>query len=256
MSGIVDEGSLLFAAIAVLVVSCLPQASGLAALEAVFQGPVVGSHPPHARGADRPGRSLAADDEAPLPDPRILVLTRAPTTELVSGIFSVGGLGLFFVPALILVMTLLDRQTGSFGVALPRDWGSLAPCALMAWAAAHLPFGLLALALASSSAGGAGGLSLALVGLTVVGPALGFAALMTLAARTVYGAAVGRALLAVVLAALALPFAGFLAVLASPFVLYWAYIFFRSDITAIQWSMGSRRSFKRHLEAAGVEVLT
>ena len=47
-----------------------------------------------------------------------------------------------------------------------------------------------------------------------------------------------------------LPFAGFLSMLASPFILYWVYMYTRGDISAIQWSMGSRRAFKRHMEAS------
>ncbi|MGA9996596.1 MAG: hypothetical protein WBP93_14360, partial [Pyrinomonadaceae bacterium] len=57
-------------------------------------------------------------------------------------------LAVIYVPLTVLLMILLE-SLGSFGVVLRRDFGSLLTCTLMAWAAAHLPFALAGLALAS-----------------------------------------------------------------------------------------------------------
>src|SRR4029078_5145134 len=56
------------------------------------------------------------------------------------------GLALLYVPATILVM-LFFEPLGSFSVVWRRDYGTLLACTLMAWAASHLPFALLGLAL-------------------------------------------------------------------------------------------------------------
>ena len=61
-------------------------------------------------------------------------------SSLVLSLLAIGGLVLLYVPAIILVMTFVDRRAGSFGVALARDYGQLAPCTLMAWIATrHAP---------------------------------------------------------------------------------------------------------------------
>jgi len=147
---------------------------------------------------------------------------------------------------------LADRRTGSFGVALTRDYGSIGPCILISFAAVELIFGalwmfvstLLPMArfedvlLAVSVAGGVAGLAV-----------LYFIVLAWIAVRTVYGAGAGAAVLAAVLPIFAMPFVGALSMLASPFILYLLYVYTRNDITSIQWSMGARRAFKRHMEA-------
>jgi Tfp pilus assembly protein PilF len=172
------------------------------------------------------------------------VVTAAVAGLGVSTLISVAGLVLLYVPAVVFVMTLLDRRAGSFGVALPRDYGQLAPCALMIWAAAQLPFVLAGLIVG----GGVSGLAFRAVSIAV--PVVYFLVLMTLAVRLVYGTHVGPALAATLVGAAALLFAPCLTVLASPFALYWAFIYLRGDIGDIQRLFGSRRSFRRHLEAA------
>src|SRR5687768_16272280 len=53
-------------------------------------------------------------------------------------------LSVFYVPAVLLLMSLFGG-IGSFGLVLRRDYGTLAVCTLSAWAAAHLPFALAGL---------------------------------------------------------------------------------------------------------------
>jgi tetratricopeptide (TPR) repeat protein len=80
------------------------------------------------------------------------------------------------------------------------------------------------------------------------------------ALRTAMGARMSRALpaclLATAAAALGLMLStfsrGFLYYLASPFFLYYAYLFFASDVRSIGSGLRSRQSFRRHLEAAAI----
>lgn len=53
-------------------------------------------------------------------------------------------LSVFYVPSVILLMSLFGG-VGSFGLVLRRDYGTLAVCTLSAWAAAHLPFAVAGL---------------------------------------------------------------------------------------------------------------
>src|SRR5687768_6493955 len=59
-------------------------------------------------------------------------------------------ISIFYVPILILLISIF-APIGSFGLVLRRDYGSLATCSLMAWAASHLPFALLGAALFTSA---------------------------------------------------------------------------------------------------------
>jgi tetratricopeptide (TPR) repeat protein len=240
MAAIVDEGSLLFGVVAVLLVSVLSQVpAGVTLWDAATKTAAAQPRTPEA--------DAEAGDVETAPSSRVFMPMLA-AGSVFSIALSVAGLALLYVPAVILLMTFFDRRAGSFGVALPRDYGMLAPCALFSWAAAHLLFALVALGLAAGRPELAGGFTgFALVWL---GGGIYFVLLMTLAVRLVYGVSFGRGLAPVVLGAFALPFAGYLTMLASPFVLYWAFIYLRGDISAIQGQMGSRRSFRRHLEAA------
>jgi tetratricopeptide (TPR) repeat protein len=161
------------------------------------------------------------------------------------------GLALLYVPATILVMLFFEPR-GSFSVVLRRDYATMLACTLMAWAASHLPFALSGLALARFHTDATTS-ALALWLLS----ALSFGLLMTFALRTVFGTTFARALATVSVSWLALllqvhvfPVASPL--LFSPFILYYAYIYFRGDIGDIGFSYRQRRNFRRHLEAATV----
>ena len=254
MSLIVDEGSLLFGALAVLGVTLfltgggvllggLSEAAELAAMDGGVDPPPVASTHTHV---------AAAGEEA--------AVAQAPALLAVAGIWSglgafslVAGVILLYVPTLIFVMSVADPRTGSFGVALTRDYGSIGPCILMSVAAAELLFGTIWMATSTvMSVSNSGQMMTALLvffGVAIVGVAY-FAVLAWMAVRTVWGAGPLVAVAAVVIPFAVLPFAGFLSMLASPFILYWVYMYTRGDISAIQWSMGSRRAFKRHMEAS------
>jgi tetratricopeptide (TPR) repeat protein len=222
MSGIIDQGSLVFGILAVLAVSALLNIGVWARIAeadwAVQRAP--------ARRATRAPQSMLVG----------FVLA----TSTLSGIFA---LALLYVPATLLAMVFLE-PIGSFGVAFRRDYGPFLACALSSWAASHLPFGVLALVVPESLGGILAALILWAGGLTY------FAVLMVCAARTVFGARTRNAVAAVLLGLLGYALEGFLPLLASPFLLYWGYQLFYGEIGAVTGAFGARQSFKRHLEAA------
>jgi hypothetical protein len=232
MSMIVDEGSLLFAAAAVVVLTLL--LGSAAHVVAILEGVAVNA-----------GMADEAD-----PSPVAAVAGTLALSSTFGAFLFVLGIAILYVPALIFVMTLLDRRAGSFGVALARDYGSLAPCVLLSCAASELLFGIIWILLSPLMP--CTGLGTAVTLVVWAMGALYFALLVLLAVRTVYGASIGVSIVASALPFVVMPFTAYLSVLASPFLLYWIYLYTRSDISAIQWSLGSRRAFKRHLEAATI----
>jgi tetratricopeptide (TPR) repeat protein len=87
--------------------------------------------------------------------------------------------------------------------------------------------------------------------------ALCFGLLMTFALRTVFGTTFARALGTVSVAWVSLlvqvhVFSMASPLLFSPFILYYAYIYFRGDIGDIGFSYRHRQNFRRHLEAATI----
>ncbi len=172
------------------------------------------------------------------------------------GIFAtVIGLAVLFVPACILVVTLIEA-TGSFSVVLRRDYGPLLTCSLIAWAAAGLPIALIFLTLSAGSSA-----PVILVSLWCLQIAL-FAGAMSCAVMALFGTSAGRSVLVVVLGLGILAMSTFLlavlgpvtSLLGSPFVLYFLYQAFRGELGDIGASFRSRGNFRRQLEAAALNV--
>jgi hypothetical protein len=262
MPRIIDEGSFLFGALVVLGVTLLLTGGGVllgglrdyeaaAALE---------------DGAPAPSAPTQAHVAAPAEAAEEPVAASTPALPAVFGLWS--GLGAFsllagmivlYVPALILVMSVADARTGSFGVALRRDYGSIGPCILMCAAAAELLFGGMWMGVSRvlPASHTSEGVITALIAFAAVA-GLGvvyFAVLAWMAVRTVWGTHPLIAAAAVIVPFAVMPFAGLLSMLASPFLAYWIFMWVRGDISAIQWSMGSRRAFKRHMEASTLNPL-
>lgn len=237
LSGIIDEGSLLFGAAAVLAVSVLSTAGVAAQWLAPPPTPVVATPSP------------AAEEESPPPPPAPPWSRRVSLAFLSFGttLTTVFVLALLYAPAALFLVTLV-HPAGSFGVAFRRDFGPFLACTLMCWAAARLPFALLSLLspLLGPLAGLVAGVALWAASL------LYFTVLMVLAVRTVFGAGWGGAVAASTLAWLSLALTPFLGVLASPFLLYWGWRYFSGDIGDVTGSFGARQSFKRYLQAATV----
>jgi tetratricopeptide (TPR) repeat protein len=150
---------------------------------------------------------------------------------------------LVFVPAVIFLRTVSGY--GGFGVRMRSDYSSLLLCVLSAWAAAYLPFAAV-------------GFFLPLGPLLLIPANLYFAVLAAFGIRTLFGIgfgpAIGLSLLGCVAAmggiALA-EVAGPLKYYAmSPFLLYYAYSMFGSDVRSLGEGLRGRQQFQRQLELA------
>ena len=249
-SGILDQGSILFGAALVVMVSGI-MAAGLTvqtliASAGMLSAPARG---PSARPAVRvapapaavPAGEEAEDAAEPVPPSPYSLPALASLTSSLGDIF---GLALLYAPFALLALTVFE-PVGSFGVAFRRDFGPLLACTFFAWAAARLPFALLSLAIPFLGLGPRG--LLAYLALWALG-GLAFAALMVVALQTTFGARLGSAV--AVIAPFALLLQPVLAFLASPFVLFFAWRYFRGDLGDVTWSFGARQSFKRHLQAS------
>lgn len=163
-------------------------------------------------------------------------------------------ISIFYVPAVILLMSLLGGA-GGFGVVLQRSYGELATCTLTAWAAAHLPFAIAGIFLYSQEIS-----PLVYLAMWAASGAL-FGVLMIFALRTVFGAGYGTALLAVCSAWLAFSLGMYVFKfispwLFSPFLLFYAYLYFGGAVSGGVGSVGNsfrqRQNFKRFLHNATV----
>jgi len=225
-----------------LTVQTLIASAGM--LSAPARGP---SARPAVRVAPAPPAAAAgeeAEDAAePVPPSPYSLPALASLTSSLGDIF---GLALLYAPFALLALTVFE-PVGSFGVAFRRDFGPLLACTFFAWAAARLPFALLSLAIPFLGLGPRG--LLAYLALWALG-GLAFAALMVVALQTTFGARLGSAVAVAVVAPIALLLQPILAFLASPFVLFFAWRYFRGDLGDVTWSFGARQSFKRHLQAS------
>ncbi len=243
MSAIMDEGSLLFAALAALAVSILTGAALYAQVVPAF-APMMPPTAPHASGprARPPVQPAVEEDD----DPEMAA--KHPQSVAAAGFFagtltmgSVFALGLLYAPFVLLLLTIFE-PIGSFGVAFRRDFGPFLACTLMSWTAARLPVAVAALA-------GPG--PLVAIALWLASLAY-FTVLVGVAARVVFGVGRPAAFAAAALGWLALFLQPFLVFLASPFLLYYVYQYVRGDLGDVLSSFGARQSFKRHLQAATI----
>ena len=237
MARLLDEGSPLFGALLVLLVSSL------------FEfGPLLGLTQA-AEDSDRPpvsvaGSSSTAEDvnAEELDDEPTSVGLRGASVGALASIATSGpigtlvGLAVLYAPSLLFAATLL-APIGGFGVAFRRDFGGLLTATFFIWAAAHLPFAVAAAFVPQS-------FLLRLAG------TVAFAALLTPAAQLALGApllASGASVLVGFFGLLLMPFLTFLA---SPFLLFYAWAFISGNLSDVEWSLKARRSQRRYLEAA------
>lgn len=160
----------------------------------------------------------------------------------------------FYVPLTMLLATLLGHL-GSFGVIFSRDYGSLSICSMMAWTAAHLPFAIAGFLLNSQEVNPQVYLAFWLAS------GLIFGVLMIFALRVVFGVNYGVAILVVVISWLGFSLSIYIfkfipAFLFSPFILFYAYMYFGGAITGEARGIGNafrqRQNFKRFLQSATI----
>lgn len=192
-----------------------------------------------------PGGVFLPDSPPPHPLPITMILAVAPT----SIVKTIGAIALALVPAVILVMTVY-RWHESFAVTLRRDYLTFLNCVLLSMAAAFLPLALLSRFVLFGSYQ----FALSLLGASEIY----FLLLVMFCARTLWGtglAVAGGAALAGIAAAFAgmiafLMLGSFMYYLASPFVLFYAYILLGSDIRSLGEGLRARQHLRQQLDIA------
>jgi tetratricopeptide (TPR) repeat protein len=262
MSEIIDRGSWFFAAAAVLLISAAFFFTVSTKLEAAYAMPILEKF-------YQPNRELSQAENLARYDAALVEYQKAIDAKQALPLvgdyffrfanFETGGflkffvgLAVFYVPGVILLVTLFG-SAGRFGDVLPRDYGALATCSLMAWAAAHLPFAVAGIFLYSQNVS-----PLVFLGMWLAS-AVSFGVLMIFAVRTVFGANYGTAALIVAIAPLGLSLAMNVFQLAAPWlllpiVLFYVYTYFStrldSEISGWATAFREKQQAKRALETA------
>lgn len=159
-------------------------------------------------------------------------------------------LTVFYVPTTILLLTLLE-PIGSFGLLLRRDYGTLLACTLLSWAAGHLPFAAIGIMLKNQTVDP--NILLSLWALSN----LYFGVLMVFALRTVFGANYQSAIATVCLSWLSIGIGGRIfnyisPFLFSPFLIFYAFLYFRGEAGTINGAFRQRQNFRRFLNNATI----
>jgi tetratricopeptide (TPR) repeat protein len=182
----------------------------------------------------------------------LLVLLLLPVGVFLPGkavVMTIAAIALAFAPAVILIMTVYRRHE-SFSVMLRRDYLTLLNCILLSMAAAFLPLALLSRFILFGNYV----LVLVLLGASEIY----FLVLVTCCVRTLAGSGLAVAIGAAVVG-LAAAFGGtiafralggFMYYLASPFLLFYAYILLGSDIRSLGDGLRARQHLRRQLDIA------
>ena len=163
-------------------------------------------------------------------------------------------ISIFYIPILVMLVSIF-APLGSFGLVLRRDYGTLATCALTAWAAAHLPFAIAGAAMFTIA------VSPNVYFAFWAGSSLLFGLFMIFALRTVLGVNYGVAVLTVALGWFAFSIAMYVFQyvspwLLSPFLLFWVVIYFGGylggEVRGFGNAFRQKQNFKRFLHNATV----
>jgi tetratricopeptide (TPR) repeat protein len=272
-SEIMDKGSWLFAAIAVLIVSFAFQYSvnsKIMETYAVSQMDYFSANSGFDRitvndGTLTEGQLAEAEYYANADLEKELNRERRPFPVIGKNIFyffsfyssfftPLISLSLFYIPATIILLAIF-AQLGNAGTVLRRDYATLATCSLMAWVAAHLPFAIIAYFLNSQIIDGGVYLGFWLAS------GLIFGGLMVFALRTVFGVNYGVAIFTIATSWIFYSLGGYVFQfispwLFSPFLLFFAVIylggFLGSEVRGFGNAMRQKRDLKRFLNNATV----
>jgi tetratricopeptide (TPR) repeat protein len=265
MSDIMDNGSWLFSAAAVLFVSMVFFATVNTKLETAYRVPDLNEfyQPDHGELSDAQARAsyekaagsydqaMAERRAVPLAGDRLFQFFSFEPNRFY---YPVLLLSLFYVPVIILLMSFFGG-VGNFGLVLRRDYATLAVCTLSAWAAAHLPFAVTGVLLYSLDIGP----QIYLLMWVVSG--FLFGVLMIFALRTVFGANYATASLVVGIAWLSLTLGMYVFQyvspwLFSPFLLFFAVMHLGGSIGGEVRGFGNafrqKQNLKRFLHSATV----
>src|SRR5690242_8711488 len=234
MSGILDQGSLLFASLAVLAVSLFVQ-YGVQSL--IRSAPVAIEHAAPAQESER-----SEPDEPSLP------VAHARPWWSFSFYAPLLLLAVVYVPGTLLVTSLI-AHLGGFGAVFERDYSPLLTCTAMAWAAVNIPIALAATVAPPPVLAAVAALA-----------CLYFAVLMFFAVRTVFGTENGIAAGSVFLSVIPLAAAVFFWMplryvfgwLASPFFLFYAFYYLGGEFRNVGAGLRRQQNFRRMLDAAAI----
>lgn len=258
MSDIMDKGSWLFAAGAVLVVSIGFFGTVNTKLESAYHVPNASEFQRRDVDVETAGQLESAYNDAvanqkaiPLVGNGFFQFFYFEPTKFYKPLLL---LSIFYVPAAILLMCLF-AGVGSFSLVLRRDYGTLAACTLNSWAAAHLPFAVAGALLYSQSVDPIVYLAMwATSGLL-------FGVFMVFALRTVFGSNYGHAILVVALAWLSLSIGMYVSRFAgpwlfSPFLIFFVIMYFGGFLGGEVRGFGNafrrKQNLKRFLHNATV----
>lgn len=267
MSDIMDQGSWMFAAMAVLVVSILFFATVNTRLNDEYRIPTFAEYyQPNYETTDFDSPAAQADYTRSLENYQAAMDSREKLPMVGDTFFKffsfeptafyqpLLAISIFYVPILVLLVSIFS-SVGSFGLVLRRDYGALATCSLMAWTAAHLPFALAGAALFTSTVP-----PLIYLGLWC-GSSLLFAVFMIFALRTVLGINYGAAVMAVAIGWLGFTIAMYVFQyvspwMLSPFLLFFVVIYFGGflggEVRGFGNAFRQKQNFKRFLHNATV----
>jgi len=267
MSDIIDNGNWLFAAVLVLLVSLAFFAFVNVRLEEAYRIPELGQfYKPEFSQLDEDSPQAEAEYNKAVQQYRTAMSERQKIPVVGDRFFDFFSfdpaapyrplltISIFYVPTVILLISLFGG-IGRFGTVLQRDYGVLAVCTLMAWAAAHLPFAVVGALLSS-----AGVSPPVFLGLWLGGGLL-FGVLMVFAIRTVFGANYGTAIVVVCIAWLAFTLGMYVfryvsPWMFSPFLIFYAVIylggFVGGEVRGFGNAFRQRQNFKRFLHNATV----
>jgi len=181
----------------------------------------------------------------------LVVLLLGRTSPTVGTVELIAAVALAFVPAAILFITVY-RSRESFPVTLRKDYLTLLNCLLLSLAAAFLPEAVIGRLI------GFGRYEAAVAIALIVASEIYFLVLVVCSVRTLWGTGLGAAIVATLvgLAALIGGIAAFgllgplMYYLASPFVLYFAYILLGSDLRSLGEGLRARQHLRQQLDIA------
>jgi tetratricopeptide (TPR) repeat protein len=252
ISRILDHGRLWFAIAAAIGVSLLLHIPALRFANEVGQmtRAQMRKAPAHApRAVPTEG---VTEEEAPTPGPSgpgVLVEAARSWIGFAAFVSPLVGLALVFVPVVIFVRAVSGY--GSFPVLMRSDYMSLVLCGLMSWAAAYLPLAVVAAAIGMH-------INWAMLMPAFIVTNVYFAVLAALSIRTLlgigFGPALGLAVIGCVAAVFGLALTDFAGpmkyYMMSPFLLYYGYSMFGSDVRSLGDGLRGRQHLQQQLEIA------
>ena len=267
MSDIIDNGSWFFAAVAVFLVSVAFFWTVNSRLQTAYHIPnLYEFYQPNSALADEDSTAAEAEYKRAEAEYKRAMEERQKVPVVGDSLFRffsfepsgffqpVLTLSIFYVPATILLLCIFG-SVGNFGIVVRRDYAALATCSLLAWAAAHLPFAVAGIALYSQAVAP----QIYFVFWLASGVFFGF--LMIFALRTIFGANYGAAIVTVCLSWLAFSAGMYVfryvsPVFFSPFLLFYAYMYFggylRGEVSGVGNAFRQKQNFKRFLHNATV----